>query len=182
MNSTKGRIAEAFKELACRKSFQKITISDIAKDCNMTRENFYYHFRDKYDIVRWIFEHEIYNKDEDEGLDIKQWIRSMIYSMEKEKNYYRRIMRQIGKDVIRENFYKIMFDRLRDYIERSMEPVVWNMRKDKIDFVTGFFTDAFIEFLIQSILEGETLSSETFEANFDFLFRNYLPFVRIKKD
>ena len=43
MNGTKGKMAEAFKELVCKKSFQKITISDIAKESAMTRENFYYH-------------------------------------------------------------------------------------------------------------------------------------------
>ncbi len=40
MNGTKGKMAEAFKELVCKKSFQKITISDIAKESAMTRENF----------------------------------------------------------------------------------------------------------------------------------------------
>ena len=62
MNGTKGKMAEAFKELVCKKSFQKITISDIAKESAMTRENFYYHFRDKYDIMHWIFEQEIVEK------------------------------------------------------------------------------------------------------------------------
>ena len=37
MNGTKGKMAEAFKELVCKKSFQKITISDIAKESAMTR-------------------------------------------------------------------------------------------------------------------------------------------------
>ena len=59
MNGTKGKMAEAFKELVCKKSFQKITISDIAKESAMTRENFYYHFRDKYDIMHWIFEQQV---------------------------------------------------------------------------------------------------------------------------
>ena len=36
MNGTKGKMAEAFKELVCKKSFQKITISDIAKESAMT--------------------------------------------------------------------------------------------------------------------------------------------------
>ena len=59
MNGTKGKMAEAFNELVCKKSFQKITISDIAKESAMTRENFYYHFRDKYDIMHWIFEQQV---------------------------------------------------------------------------------------------------------------------------
>ena len=55
MNGTKGKMAEAFKELVCKKSFQKITISDIAKESAMTRENFYYHFRDIMDVLDWTF-------------------------------------------------------------------------------------------------------------------------------
>lgn len=38
MNGTKGKMAEAFKELVCKKSFQKITISDIARERHDQRE------------------------------------------------------------------------------------------------------------------------------------------------
>ena len=80
MNGTKGKMAEAFKELVCKKSFQKITISDIAKESAMTRENFYYHFRDKYDIMHWIFEQEIVEKlpSEEESLSITRFAALMI--------------------------------------------------------------------------------------------------------
>ncbi len=34
---------------------KKISISDIVEGCNMNRQSFYYHFKDKYDLVNWIY-------------------------------------------------------------------------------------------------------------------------------
>lgn len=54
---------QQYKECACRcneklmvcKSFAKISISDLCEECGLNRKSFYYHFKDKYDLVNWIF-------------------------------------------------------------------------------------------------------------------------------
>ena len=55
-NITKKALAEALKELMEEKSFEKINIGDICEKCEMNRKSFYYHFKDKYDLVNWIFD------------------------------------------------------------------------------------------------------------------------------
>ena len=40
------------------KSLNKITVTDIIKDCNVNRKTFYYHFEDIYDLLKWILEQE----------------------------------------------------------------------------------------------------------------------------
>ena len=57
-NITKSALASALKELMETTPFAKITVSDICAKCNMNRKSFYYHFRDKYDLVSWIFRYE----------------------------------------------------------------------------------------------------------------------------
>ena len=52
---TKNALAEALKGLMMEKNFEKISVSDICDRCNMNRKSFYYHFRDKYDLLNWIF-------------------------------------------------------------------------------------------------------------------------------
>ena len=52
---TKIAITNVFKELMTKKAFEKITISDITSACGLNRQTFYYHFRDKYDLLNWIF-------------------------------------------------------------------------------------------------------------------------------
>ena len=54
-NSTKSALADAMKKLMVCKSFAKISISDLCEECGLNRKSFYYHFKDKYDLVNWIF-------------------------------------------------------------------------------------------------------------------------------
>ena len=52
---TKKAMAEALKALSADMPFAKISIGDLCKKCNMSRKTFYYHFKDKEDLVNWIF-------------------------------------------------------------------------------------------------------------------------------
>ena len=52
---TKKALAQSLKNLLLKKPLNKITINDIADDCGINRMTFYYHFKDKYDLVNWIF-------------------------------------------------------------------------------------------------------------------------------
>lgn len=56
---TKYMIAQGMKELLTEKDFEKISVGDLANHCHISRNTFYYHFRDKYDVVSWIFYSEI---------------------------------------------------------------------------------------------------------------------------
>ena len=56
---TKKLFADALKKLMVTKSFAKIGVGDIAKACGMNRNSFYYHFKDKYELLNWIFFTEI---------------------------------------------------------------------------------------------------------------------------
>ena len=51
---TKRAISASLKRLLLTKSLNKITIQDIADDCGINRQTFYYHFQDIYDLVEWV--------------------------------------------------------------------------------------------------------------------------------
>ena len=55
---TKRALAQAMKDLMAKQPFAKISVGDICETCGMNRKSFYYHFRDKYDLVNWIFDSE----------------------------------------------------------------------------------------------------------------------------
>ena len=54
-NITKRALAVALKELVESRPFSKISIGDICEQCAISRKSFYYHFKDKYDLVNWIY-------------------------------------------------------------------------------------------------------------------------------
>ncbi len=46
-------IAESFRELADRKSIDKITVQEIVENCGYSSATFYRCFADKYDLIAW---------------------------------------------------------------------------------------------------------------------------------
>ena len=54
-NITKNALALALKKLMEERDFDQISVADICAECNLNRKSFYYHFKDKYDLVNWIF-------------------------------------------------------------------------------------------------------------------------------
>ena len=52
---TKEALANALKNLLKQKSLSKISVKDITDYCNISRNTFYYHFKDKYELINWIF-------------------------------------------------------------------------------------------------------------------------------
>ncbi len=52
-DATKQALADALKRLLEKKPLTRITISDIAEECGISRMTFYYHFKDIYDLADW---------------------------------------------------------------------------------------------------------------------------------
>ncbi len=60
---TKHWIAEKMRGLMNQKSIDKIRVTEICREAEIERPTFYYHFRDKYDLVAWMFFREAYRTD-----------------------------------------------------------------------------------------------------------------------
>lgn len=52
---TKNALANSLKKLLETKTLEKITVKELVEDCGVNRQTFYYHFRDVYDLLDWIF-------------------------------------------------------------------------------------------------------------------------------
>jgi probable dihydroxyacetone kinase regulator len=52
-------LANSLKVCMQKKPLDKISIGEICGNCGLNRKSFYYHFRDKYELVNWIYETEI---------------------------------------------------------------------------------------------------------------------------
>ena len=50
-SDTKQTIQASFRTLLLAKSLDKITVRDIVEDCGLTRNTFYYHYQDIYDLL-----------------------------------------------------------------------------------------------------------------------------------
>jgi AcrR family transcriptional regulator len=51
-------LAEALKKSMATQSLDQITVKALTEKCGITRPTFYYHFRDIYDLLTWIYLNE----------------------------------------------------------------------------------------------------------------------------
>lgn len=59
-NITKKALASSLKELVRDRSIEKITVADISEHCGVNRQTFYYHFDNKYELVNWVVENDLF--------------------------------------------------------------------------------------------------------------------------
>ena len=81
---TKELIADSFLELSQQKNIDKITIKNITDNCELTPTTFYNHFKDKYDLIIWIYSasiEKIMNKSD--GKICLQYLRLCLRSCRK---------------------------------------------------------------------------------------------------
>lgn len=90
-----------------KKSFEKISVSDITQHCNIHRQTFYYHFIDKYELLDWIINNEIIEPlVMDINLDnMYEHFEVMFETMKNDEAFFK-------------NAFKINYDILASYIKR----------------------------------------------------------------
>ncbi len=62
-NQTKERIADALIESAKKQNIESIHVTDLCQKVGCSKQTFYNHFLDKYDVISWIFAKTVYTYD-----------------------------------------------------------------------------------------------------------------------
>ena len=66
MRDTKGMFADALENMMEQMPLSKVRVADLCARCGVERRVFYCHFKDKYDLVAWMFERD-YSQAEEAG-------------------------------------------------------------------------------------------------------------------
>ncbi len=154
---TKRALAAAMKQLMVRTPFSKISVGDICEQCEMSRKSFYYHFKDKYDLVNWIFYTEVVvplSEQKHSGiLDVLQEICQHLYD---ERDFYRRAFQISGQNSFPEYFREMMEPLLIKTAE-----VLFADSEDR-EFYLVFFAGSFITAIERWIQNPDCVPAQAF--------------------
>jgi len=156
-NITKKALATSLKNLMEEKPFEKISIADICERCDMNRKSFYYHFKDKYDLVNWIFDTEFIAVARKKNYgNAGEILGDICEYFHENRSFYRKALSIQGQnsfsDHFRELLYLILSSQLDDIIGVSI----------KQEFQINFFVDAIIMTFQRWIIEYTAMSSKEF--------------------
>lgn len=165
-NITKQALAGAFKELIREQSFEKISVSDICDHCHMNRKSFYYHFRDKYDLVNWIFDTELVELNQVKALYMSgnsygfddQWknIEVVCNYFYENRTFYRRVLKVDGQNSFASHFREFIRPLLRLRVEDLLEVT------DVPELVYDFTVDGVLCAIERWLTDKNGISAEEF--------------------
>ncbi len=156
-NITKNALAASLKKLMIKKPFDKISVSDICEGCGMNRKSFYYHFKDKYDLVNWIFSNDFLSK-----MNIKSYttgwdaIRDVCNRFYEDRQFYLNAFSIDGQN----SFYDYVLESIRPLVAGYVRTIYGD--EDVQDFFVTFFCDAFLSSIMRWLSEGMQMDSEEF--------------------
>lgn len=138
---TKRALAASLRQLMEEMPFDRIQIAHICAGCDMSRKSFYYHFKDKYDLLNWIFDTETAafswsvvgaQTFEQQVTEVRK---SCVYFYEN-RRFYRRALQVVGQNSFSEHFREHILALLTDRANQHLPG-------EKLDdFELQFFADA----------------------------------------
>lgn len=156
-NVTKNALAASLKALMQERAFEKISVSDICEHCGMNRKSFYYHFRDKYDLVNWIFYVDFMGNMNSQsyktGWDLLGDLCQHFYS---DRRFYNTALKITGQN----SFHDYVLETLRPilaYLVRDLYP-----EDEMQQFFADFFGDAFLAAVMRWLDSGMIMEPDVF--------------------
>ena len=156
-NITKNALAVSMKKLMEKKPFSKISVGDICEDCGMNRKSFYYHFRDKYDLVNWIFYVDFIERmDWSSCRNERDMLEARCSPFYGERLFYQNALQVEGQNSFREYFCGM----LRPVLMLLTQNLVEEGRKK--DFYIAFLCEGVLGELVYWLREGSKITPEEF--------------------
>ena len=156
---TKRALSQALGELLEEKPLDKITISSITDRCGLTRNTFYYHFEDIYDLLRWEFERQSDKimKEIEADCSSESFLNGLNYLYSRKKAIY-----HIYNSISRSSLEKYIRDIAKKYAGAIVDRLLGSpaANTDARAIVADFYTNAFVGSIEQWLDDRMSTSPE----------------------
>ncbi|MEA4912380.1 MAG: TetR/AcrR family transcriptional regulator C-terminal domain-containing protein [Oscillospiraceae bacterium] len=176
---TKQALASALKDAMQRKALSKITVSELCAACNINRNTFYYHFRDVYDLLKWMLEQEAIEvvKSFDLIVNTEEAFRFIMRYVGENRHIINCAYDSMGHEEIKRFFYTDLIDVMKRTISGGEEELNITVDDDFKEFLAVFYTEASAGILIDWIKNKFRQDEETLLEDLLLIYRSSMPQV-----
>jgi probable dihydroxyacetone kinase regulator len=154
---TKKAMAESIKDLMKTISLSKISVQNIVDNCNLNRQTFYYHFKDKFELVNWVYFSEVIECIQG-SITYVNWdtcLSKILEHLYNNKFFYINAISVIGQNSFSEYFNEKTNLLLYKVVEELSEGI--NISLEDKKFISNFYTQAFLGVVYQWLNNGVTV-------------------------
>lgn len=174
---TKKRLATSLKKFMLVKSLNKISVTEIVKDCNLNRKTFYYHFDDIYDLLKWILEQEAVEvvKNFDLVVDYKEAILFVINYVEENSHILVCAYDSLGREEMRKFLYQDFISILKSIINTVEDETGYHVGNEFKEFLCTLYAESLAGILIEWFKNPRNQNKEQIVNYLYIIFSSSLP-------
>jgi len=169
---TKEALASSLKSLMKVKPLSKISVKDITEYCNISRNSFYYHFTDKYDLINWIFYSETL-KEVNIFFEPDRWAESFINLckyLNANSGFYRHAFRYVGQNSLSEYLLEFYFELVKIHVDTSYAEIGFKLDPDELYLIARMQAHSYVGIIMDWVRAG---MSDDYMNYFERLKRVY---------
>jgi probable dihydroxyacetone kinase regulator len=154
LKTAKYAFADSLKKMLETKTLENITVTNIVQDCGTSRQAFYYHFNDIYNLLEWIYLNEATSLLENNH-DFHTWQQGyhlILNWMLNNKPLVVNTYRSISRDYLETFMYNWLFPMLEEVVNKLATGL--NVQNENKEFIARFYTLAFIVISLDWVRTG----------------------------
>lgn len=154
----KYRLADSIKECMKTTPVDKITVKSIVNGCSTTRQTFYRHFLDKYDLINWYFDKLVLESfaQMGQGNTVYEGLTKKFHFIQKEAVFFTEAFRSDDQNSLKEHDFALI---LQFYLDKMMEKT-GNVPGDEIRFLLEMYCRGSVYMTVKWVLTGMKFSPE----------------------
>ena len=155
--SSKNLLAESLLQLSKAKPLSKITVMEIARNCSLSREAFYYYFSDKYQLIFWIYKTHVdqfvvEGRFQEKIIDI--WANSLTVLQKYDYFYIQAIKDPLIIEQLRTFFVEDVTTCVAHYNQEQL-------KDDDIRFAIDFYANGLLQVTLDWLKSAERIDAYT---------------------
>lgn len=152
-SQTKMQLANSLKEIMKKVPFHNITVQNVADHCGVNRQTFYYHFKDMFDLLEWIYQNDIFCAFHE--ITTKNW-QNVLLDTIKYAKMNKSFLRNTNRSLRKETIEKYLFPFINQLFVLIFDEACKNsyIKTEEKAFILKFFTHAYVNVIIQWIGNG----------------------------
>ena len=158
--------AKAIESLIKKQPLDKITVTDIVSTAGKTRQTFYRHFQDKYDLLEYCvknIEQELTEKiNTTQYSNSKEFYTNLVMSLleyiSENKKMFKSVLKNNFDNSVNKIFMNTCINYITDMLEKEKDQGIYH--KTKIPIIAQFYAGAVISTIVWWIKNDESLDEK----------------------
>ena len=150
--------AKAIKSLIKKQPLDKITVTDIVSTAGKTRQTFYRHFQDKYDLVNWYFEKLVLKSFEEmnQGGSLQEALNLKFAFIEQEHAFFKEAFKSNDYNNLIHYDFCCIYDFYKNHIYKNTGKTL----SSDLDFLLNMYCRGSVDMTVEWVLNDIPIKKE----------------------